>query len=68
MRGSVTRLAQSKHRLVALIDEINGTRQGEDCEGKARRVLERLNQDGNSGAPAGLSGRRTKASRKGIPL
>ncbi|WP_316154961.1 MerR family transcriptional regulator [Cupriavidus sp. BIC8F] len=62
------RLAQSKHRLVALIDEINGTREGEDCEGKARRVLERLNQNGNSGAAAGLPGRTTRTSRKRIPL
>lgn len=62
------RLAQSRHRLVALIEEINGTREGEDCEGKARRVLERMNQDGNSGAPASLPGRRTRTSRKGIPL
>ncbi|KUE86291.1 hypothetical protein ASL20_24365 [Cupriavidus necator] len=51
----------------ALIDEINGNREGEDCEDKARRVLKRLNQDDNS-APAGLPGRRTRTSRKGIPL
>ncbi|MDF3835638.1 MerR family transcriptional regulator [Cupriavidus basilensis] len=51
------RLAQSKHRLVALIDEIDGSTEGEDCEGKARRVLERLNHDGNRSASEGPSGR-----------
>lgn len=54
------RLAQNKERLVALIDEIDGSTGGTDCEGKARRVLDQLNQDGNRGAPVSFPGRRAR--------
>ncbi len=39
------RLAQSKRRLVALIDEMATSAAGEDCAGRAKRVLERMNQE-----------------------
>ncbi|WP_412770712.1 hypothetical protein [Ralstonia solanacearum] len=38
------RLAQSKRHLVALIDEL-AKAEGEDCTDRAKRVLDRMNQE-----------------------
>jgi len=46
------RLAQSKRHLVALIDEMGKGMEGEDCEGRARRVLDRMNQGAAGKSPA----------------
>lgn len=55
------RLAQSKHDLVALIDEIGNTMEGEDCAGKAKRVLDRINQGVARDSPVD---RHTRPTRK----
>ncbi|MEW6339143.1 MAG: MerR family transcriptional regulator [Paraburkholderia sp.] len=38
-------LAQSKRHLAALVEEITNRLEGEDCEGAARRVLDKLRQE-----------------------
>lgn len=46
------RLAQNKRYLVALIKEMEASAAGEDCAGRAKRVLERMHQEARR-APTG---------------
>ncbi|AUS44317.1 MerR family DNA-binding transcriptional regulator (plasmid) [Ralstonia solanacearum] len=46
------RLAQNKRHLVALIKEMEASAAGEDCAGRAKRVLERMHQEARR-APTG---------------
>ncbi|CAH0444154.1 MerR family transcriptional regulator [Ralstonia pseudosolanacearum] len=45
------RLAQNKRHLVALIEAMEASAAGEDCAGRAKRVLERMHQEAKR-APA----------------
>lgn len=54
------RLAQSKHHLVALVNEIGSGLEGEDCAGKAKRVLDRMRQSAVRKPPVDLPARPTR--------
>ncbi|AXV79741.1 MULTISPECIES: MerR family transcriptional regulator [Ralstonia solanacearum species complex] len=54
------RLAQSKRHLVALIDEIDTSAAGEDCAGRAKRVLDRMNPGAARTPPGDLPARLTR--------
>ncbi|ATJ87924.1 MerR family transcriptional regulator [Ralstonia solanacearum] len=54
------RLAQSKRHLVALIDEMATKAEGEDCTDRAKRVLDRMNQETMSQPSGERSARLTR--------
>jgi DNA-binding transcriptional MerR regulator len=51
------RLAQSKRHLSALMDEIGSQQPGEDCAGKAKRMLDKLTENVPGQAPVDLQAR-----------
>ncbi|KWZ38181.1 MerR family transcriptional regulator [Burkholderia savannae] len=51
------RLASSKRQLVALADEIDHKADGEDCAGRAKRVLDKMNRRAAEQSPVELRSR-----------
>ncbi|KHK57922.1 MerR family transcriptional regulator [Ralstonia sp. A12] len=54
------RLAQSKHHLRALVDDITNRAENESCEGRTKRVLDKITQGAAKAPSADLQTRRTK--------